>query len=159
MEVRYLMLARYAEFSSDGMVNILGGDNDKFIADDYPYIRPLLVAVARVVLNRTDSEHPHDFKAVIVDADTNDIIAEGVSGTIPTVVIPAEANFLETGMLLTFQHVIFPKAGLYVVHLLVDETVLAKARFRVAPVAYYQGLSRPTQSIQIHPLQKDESHA
>ena len=36
MEARYLILARYAEFPSDGLVNIIGGDTDKIVAEDHP---------------------------------------------------------------------------------------------------------------------------
>ena len=77
MEARYLILARYAEFTGDGLVNIIGGDNDKLAAEEYPYIHPLLLAAARVVLDRTDSEREHDITTVIVDADTEEVIAQG----------------------------------------------------------------------------------
>jgi len=156
MEARYMILARYAEFSTDGMVNIIGGDNDKLIAEEYPYIHQLLISVSRVVLDRDDCDHTHAFNAVVIDDETNDIIAEGVSGTIPPLPIPAEAHVVGIGLLLPFKHVIFPKSGVYVVHLLVDETVLAKARFKVAPIAYYQRVSRPSQSINVQETLADE---
>jgi hypothetical protein len=54
--------------------------------------------------------------------------------------MPAEANFLGTGLILPFRNVIFPRPGVYIVHVTADDMLMAKARFRVAPVAYFQGL-------------------
>lgn len=148
MKVRYLILARYAEFTSDGMVNIIGGDNDKIVAEEYPHIHPLLAVVARIVLDRTDTIIEHNFRSLIADSDTKEIIAEGPLGSIPTLVMPVEAKYLGTGILLQFQNIIFPKAGSYEVNLLIDEVVLAEARFRVAPIAYYQDLQKSVQVMQ-----------
>lgn len=52
MEARYLILTRYAEFAPDGTLNLIGGDHDKIMSEEYPYIHPQIIAVARVVLNR-----------------------------------------------------------------------------------------------------------
>lgn len=141
MEIRYLILARYAEFTPDGMVNIIGGDHNRIVADDYPYVHDIILAAVRIVFDRTDSEIEHSFRAIIVDEVPNDIVAEGPSWTIPPLVMPAEVNLLGTGMILPFEHVIFPSPGIYIVRLLVDGLMLAEARFRVAPIAYYRGLS------------------
>src|SRR5437773_12565277 len=97
MEARYLIPARYAEFAPDGTLSLIGGDHDKFIAEEYPYIQPQIVAVARVVLNREDSATEHVFKSLIIEDDTNELVAEGASGTIPTFAMAAEVNFLGTG--------------------------------------------------------------
>jgi hypothetical protein len=143
MEVRYLILARYAEFVSDGTLNVIGGDSDKLFADDYPYLHPVLLAAARVVLNRDDSLHEHILKSSIVADKTDELIAEGATASIPPLAMPAEANFLGTALILPFRNVIFPRPDVYVVHLNVDDILMAHARFRVAPVAYYQGLGTP----------------
>ncbi len=141
-----MILARYAEFTGDGLVNVIGGDNDKLVAEEYPYVHPILLAAVRIVLNRTDCAVEHDFRSVIVDAETDEVIAEGVSSTLPPLVMPADANFVGTGLILPFRAVIFPHPGVYVAQVLVDGAVVARARFRVAPMAYYQGLVRPAQA-------------
>ena len=69
--------------------------------------------------------------------------------------IPDQAKFVGTGLILPFRAVIFPRAGVYVVHLLVDDVVIARARFRVAPISYYQGLNKASQI----PLPRGEADA
>lgn len=155
MEARYLILARYAEFTAEGLLNILGGDSDKLIAEEYPYVHPQIVAAVRLVFDRGDARTEHTLVGEIVDADTEEVIAQGVTAKLPEFQIPAEANFIGTGMILPFRAVIFPRDGVYAVRLLVDDVVLAKARFRVAPMAYYQNLSsRPLPA-----LRQEEAHA
>jgi hypothetical protein len=148
MEVRYLILARYAEFTGDGMLNLIGGDYDKLIAGEFPYVHSLMVSAARVVLNRDECEYEHKFNSFIIDDETNELIAEGTSGDLPKFVMPAGVNHLGAGMILPFQHVIFPRPGVYIVQLAIDDVVLAKARFRVATAAYYQDLGKAVQAMQ-----------
>ncbi len=76
------------------------------------------------MLNRTDCESEHNIKTLIVDAKTDDVIAEGVSATLPQFVIPADADFLGSGLILPFRAVIFPHPGVYVVQLFVDGIML-----------------------------------
>src|SRR4051794_38889153 len=83
MEARYLILARYAEFTNDGFLNIIGGDQDKIVSDDYPYAHSMIIAAARLVLEREDCSVEHAFKSIIVDSETGELVAEGASGTIP----------------------------------------------------------------------------
>lgn len=145
MEARYLILARYAEFTGEGLLNILGGDLDKIVADDYPYVHPQVLAATRLVLDRGDAQSEHSLAGVIVEADTDEVVAQGVNAKLPEFQIPAGATFVGTGILLPFRAVIFPRPGVYVVQLLVDDVVLAKTRLRVAPTSYYQNLKSPPQ--------------
>ena len=154
MEVKYLILARYAEFTPDGMLNMIGGDHDKFIAEEYPYIQPQIVAAARVALNKEDCAIEHTFKSLLVQEDTQEVVAEGPSGTFPVLPIPADANFLGAGVLLMFHNTIFTKPGLYAAQLMIDDAVLSTARLRVAPAAYFQARQKLMQT-----KQKDTSDA
>jgi hypothetical protein len=154
MEVKYLILARFAEFTSEGMLNLIGGDHDKFIADEYPHVQPLIVAAARVLLNREDCATEHTFRAILVGDDTQEVVAEGPSGTFPAMPFPADGNFLGAGIILIFQNTIFQKSGIYIAQLLIDDVVLSTARLRVAPAAYFQARQKSMQA-----TQKDSSDA
>lgn len=138
MEIRYLILTRYGEFAPDGTLYLIGGDHDKYIAEDYPHVQQHIVAVARVVLGREDSGVEHPFRSIIIDDETKDVIAEGASGVLPPLAIPDDVEFLGTGMILGFPNVIIPKQGLYRVQLLIDDAVAGSARFRVAPFAFFR---------------------
>ena len=107
------------------------------------------------MLDRGDAQREHTLAGVIVEADTEEVIAQGVSARLPEFQIPAEANFIGTGMLLPFRAVIVPRAGVYVVRLVVDDVVLARARFRVAPMAYYINLN----SQPLPAMSQEEAHA
>jgi hypothetical protein len=152
METRYLILARYAEFTSDGLLNIIGGDSDKLISEEYPYVHSAIIAAARIVLNRDDCAVAHNFKSIIVDAETDEIVAEGASGTIPPLAIPPNVHSLGTGLLLRFPVPIFPREGRYSVQLIIDDVLLARAPLRVAPLAYYQSVGR------IKPTNEEDAH-
>ena len=140
MEVRYLILARYAEFGPDGRLNLIGGDHNRFVADSYPYIHPLLVAATRIIINREDCDQEHEFASLIIEENTGDLVAEGGSGTIPKLTIPPDAPMLGTGIILEFKDMIFPREGRYVARLIIDQKMMAEAGFRVAPGSYYRGL-------------------
>lgn len=154
MEVKYLILARYAEFTPDGMLNLIGGDQNMFIADEYPHIEPRIIAAARVILNKVDCTNEHTFKSIIVEDDTQEVVAEGASGTFPVLPMPADANFLGAGLVLMFHNSIFPKSGIYYAQLLIDDAVLSSARLRVAPAAHFQARQKLMQT-----MQKDSSGA
>lgn len=147
MEVRYLILARYAEFT-DGTLNLIGGDYDKVVANGFPHVHPLIISAAKVVLNRDECDHEHKFSSFIIEDETKELIAEGTSGDLPKFVMPAGVNYLGAGMILPFQNVIFLHEGVYIVQLAIDGEVLAKARFRVATAAYYQDLHKSVQAMQ-----------
>jgi Family of unknown function (DUF6941) len=152
MEARYLILARYAEFTTEGTLNMIGGDGDKIVAEEYPYAHPDVIAAARIVLQRDDCASAHTFRSVIVDSETEEIVAEGPAGMIPPLVMPPNARSLGTGLLLRFPAPIFPREGRYHVQLIVDELVLARTPLRVAPLAYYQSVGK------IQPTTEEEAN-
>ena len=154
MEVKYLILARYAEFTPDGMLNLIGGDHNMFTANEYPHIQSYIIAAARVVLNKEDCTSEHMFKAILVDEDTQEVVAEGGSGTFPALPIPVDANFMGAGLVLTFHNTIFLKPGIYSAQLLIDDVALSTARLRVAPAAFFQAKQKSMQT-----TQKDSSNA
>jgi hypothetical protein len=141
MEVRYLIIARYAEFSPDAKLNILGGDSELFVADEYPHVIGLINIATKVVFDREDVEREHPFRAVIVEDGTNEIIAEGAKGTFPRIPFPEGDGRIGTGLLLPFFNVLVGKSGKYWVQVIIDEIVMAKSPFRVAPSSYYQMVS------------------
>jgi hypothetical protein len=138
MEVRYLIITRYAEFAPDGTLYLIGGDHDKIIEESYPCVKNQVVAVTRVVLNRDDCKVDHPFKSFIIDEETKEIIAEGPSGSIPPLSMPDDVDLLGTGMVLGFHNVLIPKSGLYRVQFFIDDAVTASVRFRVAPAAFFR---------------------
>lgn len=154
MEVKYLILARYAEFTPDGKLNLIGGDHDKFIADEYPNIQPLIIAAARIFLNKEDCTTEHTFRSILVEDDTQEVVAEGASGTFPAFPMPADGSFLGAGLILMFRNIIFQRSGIYLAQLLIDDVVLSTARLRVASTTYFQARQKL-----VHTTQKDSSDA
>ena len=101
MEVRYLIVARYAEFTADGRLNLIGGDIDKYYFDEYPSIVPVIHAAAKLTLNREDTLAEHSFRSIIRD-EQDETIAEGVEGTIGSLDMPQEMTYLGIGLILSF---------------------------------------------------------
>src|SRR4051812_38662722 len=110
MEARYLIVARFAEFGIDGKLNMIGGDQDKIIAQGFPAVHRVLIGVSKLELNREDLQREHSFKSCISKED-GEIIMEGISGTINQIDLPPGINVINTGITLTFVNVVFPEAG------------------------------------------------
>lgn len=140
MEVRYLIMARYAEFGADGKVTIVGGDIEKIFSDVFPAVHPVLLAAARLVLDREDTLSDHSFRSDICTSD-GEQITEGVSGTINGVEMPVEMSQLGIGIVLTFGNVVFPKAGWYKMVLYVDDLPRKEFPFRAMTRADEQVLA------------------
>jgi hypothetical protein len=130
MEVRYLIIARYAEFLPDGSVNILGGDSDIILAESFPATHPLLSVATRLAMSREDATKEHIFKTCIFGPD-REVVQEGVSGTIQTFDLPAETVEMGVGIMMQFSNIIFPKAAWYKISLLIDDREVGTAPLRV----------------------------
>ena len=63
MEIRYMILARYAEYSPDGKLTLIGGDIDKYVWDEFPVVQTILFGATRLVLNREDTRTSHRIKS------------------------------------------------------------------------------------------------
>src|SRR5437868_1392279 len=101
MESRYVIVARYAEFLPDGSVNILGGDADKILADGFPATHSSLSVAVRIALSREEAASKHSFKTLIIGPD-EEIVHEGIAGTIEAFDPPAETTRVGIGLVMTF---------------------------------------------------------
>ena len=130
MEIRYMILARYAEYSPDGKLTLIGGDIEKYVWDEFPVVQPILFAATRLVLNREDTRTSHRFKSMIQNAD-GETIADGVEGTIHDLEMPPDMTELGACMILSFAGVVYPKPGWYKMVLSIDDEVAKEVRYRV----------------------------
>ena len=157
METRYLILARYAEFGPNGILNLVGGDQNQFVSESYPYVMPVLLAAAKTVFDRVDGEIEHELRAILVAEDTDEVIAEGAKATIPIFTFPPEVKHIGTGFIIRFSNIVFPRAGRYLVRLIIDDTLTATAPLRVAPLSHFPGAVTLMQETKAE-SSKDGSH-
>lgn len=145
MHTRYMMVARYAEYLPDGTVNILGGDDGRIVAASYPHVFKTILVATRITFNEADGMTEHPFRTAVVEDESGEVIADGPFGVIPPVTFPPGTKELGSGLIIQFNNVIFPRAGRYLVQLLVDETLIATTAVRVAPLAYFQAQMKALQ--------------
>lgn len=120
MDLRYLIIARYAEFLPDGSVNIVGGDMEKLLVESFPATHPLLNCAVKLSLSHEDTTKEHTFKASIF-GPSGEIVQEGFSATIqPFIGLPPEIDRIGVGIVISFPNIIFPKSGLHKISLFVD---------------------------------------
>ena len=141
MEVRYLIIARYAEFDQGGALNLIGGDTDKFVSERYPLTIPTLTVAAKLLLDAEDASRDHQFRVFVRDQN-GATVAEGPEGNIPRTAVPPPLTFMGAGLLLGFANIILPQAGQYKVALDVDGVEVVGARFAATTPASLAELER-----------------
>ncbi len=148
MIARYLIIARYAEFTPDYKLNILGGDIDQIVADSYPYVHNQFIIATRIFLNRQEIQKENTVRGEIVDTETDELIGEAELGSIPKIArLPEGAEHLGVGFILQFSNVIFNKPGKYVIKLIVDSQMIATASLQVASSDYFGKLRTGFQDV------------
>ena len=131
MDVRYLIMCRYAELQSDGTMNLVGGDILSLTVEAFPGTYPAIVACSRVEFEESDFDVEHTFRIFIAD-DSGETINVGVEGTIsPNDATEPSFLYAGAGIIANFGTTIFPKKNYYFITLEMDGIVLKKTRFQV----------------------------
>jgi hypothetical protein len=129
MDVRYLMLAKYAEQTPDGM-NVIGGGIDVFRAESFPHAIPSLYVAVKVTFERSDLELPHTLRVRLIAPDGDQLTS---TETIPVPVddLPPGKENLSANLTFGFHSFLFPKEGRYRIQLLCDEETAKESVFRL----------------------------
>src|ERR1700751_2296925 len=94
MEVRYLLLARYAEQAPDGTHTIVGGGWDVQAVPALPFEIPFIVAGAKVALDRADLDLPHVVQIRVLNPQGETFFASERTDVPPRILPPNRDNVL-----------------------------------------------------------------
>jgi hypothetical protein len=116
VDLDFAMLADGVTPRLDGKLDIYGAGWDTIFATQVPAMHPRLLLAVRLLISRTEAEHPHRLEIIIQEAD-GDEIGRAVGPLDP---LPDEARQqippgrqAGLGMVLTFENLVFPSFGNY----------------------------------------------
>ena len=130
MNVSYLIVAKYAEQTNDGL-NIIGGDIDLFFSETIPLNVPFLFVATKVVLGQEEASVPHSLRVRLVGPDGDQIIESDEIPVPANDFLPKEDRF-NAKLVFGFVNVVFLEEGLYRFQLLFDGKAEKDAPLRVA---------------------------
>ncbi len=134
MDVRYLLIARYAEVVPDGSVNLIGAGSDVHLTSALPTALPMLYVVAQVALDTEDAASSHTLKIRIVDPQGGQITETDVINIAAQPNVPADGEHLGAKIVLALQNIELKVYGRYRIQLYYDEDVVKQAQLGVDPV-------------------------
>ncbi len=130
MEVRYLLLARYAEQAPDGTHTIVGGGWDVQAVPTLPFEIPFIVVVAKVALDRADLVRPHVVQLRVLNPQGETFFVSEETD-VPPQVLPPDRDNVIINISLTFHQVTFYGDGVYRFQVLCDDELARETPFRL----------------------------
>jgi uncharacterized protein DUF6941 len=116
VDLDFAMLADGVTPRQDGKLDIYGAGWDTIFAPNVPAMHPRLILAVRLLISRTEAEHPHRLEVIIQEADGVEVgRALGPLDPLPEAVreqIPAGRQ-AGLGMVLNFENLVFPSFGSY----------------------------------------------
>jgi hypothetical protein len=134
MDVRYLLIARYAEVAPDGSVNLIGAGSDVHLSSALPTALPMLYVVAQVALDMEDVASSHTLKIRVVDPQGGQITETDVINIGAQANVPADREHLGAKIVLGLQNIELKEYGRFLIQLYYDDSVVKRAQLRVDPV-------------------------
>ncbi len=134
MDVRYLLIARYAEVVQDGSVNLIGAGSDVHLTSALPTALPMLYVVAQVALDMEDAASSHTLKIRVVDPQGGQIAETDMINIDAQANVPGDREHLGAKIVLGLQNIELKVYGRYRIQLYYDEGIVKQAQLRVDPV-------------------------
>lgn len=116
MDLDFAMLADGVIPRPDGKFDIYGAGWDTIFANAVPAMHARLVLAVRLLISRTEAEHPHRLDVIIQGADGAEV--GRATGRMLPLSTEAREQILAgkqagVGMVLTFEQLVFPTFGNY----------------------------------------------
>jgi hypothetical protein len=130
MDVLYFLLARYAEQTPDGSMNIMGAGIDTVTAPFLPYYHPSLYVVAKIAMSNEEAKSEHILNIIETTPDGKVLLTTKDMRVSPKE-MPPDLKILPANMLFAFQGLFFPTEGEYKFELLYDKEVKKTVTIRM----------------------------
>jgi hypothetical protein len=140
MNIRYVILAKYAEFTPDSTLNMIGGDSDKIEVPGFPCRIPSVTAAVKIELTPDDCAREHEIVGTVVRPRTGEVLASSDIHQIPPFDVPAPnpSTTIELGLVIQVLDVEIPERGAYEFQVAVNGALQSKTRLRVGPYGTMQ---------------------
>jgi len=141
MELAYAFLADAAQFTSDGKLNMLGGDFNSIVAEGFPHIHPVIAIVMRFRINRDEAAVPHPVRLELCNLDRpEDPPMADIEGSFPaTTILPTAEDPLFFANVSNVLGTVFTSAGNYALRIIADGRQVKEFPFTVALRSIPQG--------------------
>ena len=131
MDVPFATLADSANITSDGKLNILGMF-DRIMAANFPTLHPHMQLVVSFQADQIEVGQTKTIEVLLSDSDGTKIGTIKGNLDVPT---PRERGYpIRINQIFPLSGVVFPKAGDYVFHILVNGEPKATVPFAVRPI-------------------------
>jgi len=134
MEVRYVLLARYAEMALDGTISMIGGALENIPAPTVPYPIPTIYFAAKIALSREETREQHVLGIRVIRPDGSELASVRDIAVPSGFELAPEKNFMNANTIVALQGVVLETYGVYLFQLLYDGEVAKDARLVVEPV-------------------------
>lgn len=136
MRLSYAFVADSAQFTPiDGRLWVLGGDFDTFGAQAFPVTHPSLTLVVKIIAQPTECGHEHRLRIELLNSAGDQIHPEISSKFSPQVNPQFRHRPVGVGLALNFLLLVFPHAGDYAFHILVDDLELGVVPIYLTSIA------------------------
>jgi len=115
VELDFALLADGVSHRPDGKLDVYGAGFDTILGSAVPVQHPRLTVALRVLISRQEAEQHHELDVILRAVDGNELArAHAEVAPIPRAAeaIPAD-RLAGIGMVLGFDHVVFPAYGAY----------------------------------------------
>jgi len=122
MRIAYALLAQAAEFTPDGRLYCMSGDLESLNVQSVPVMLPMLVVLAKFIVDAPESGRPHLIRLAAFGPD-NTRLPIGME----TPLVPPAANAeSKVGICINIANVELPAAGQYIFRLEMDNIEVAR---------------------------------
>jgi hypothetical protein len=112
MRVAYAFLARAGEFTSDGTLNVLGGDIDTIYGQAFPLMQPHLAFIVKITLDATDLRQTYELHVSLVGPQGERLLPDDLRLPISVPAVPPRPDRpAAIAFVLHLTTVVFPRPG------------------------------------------------
>lgn len=133
MELSYVLLAKKADFGSDGLLSVIGADISVLGAEQFPYTPDSLALVARMGFPGSETEKEHRFKVEVYAPDGSTVEETDLSFRVGPVQPPSKLSYF--GVLANFEGIVLATPGAYTFSVKVDSKEVRKVVLQIVSVA------------------------
>jgi hypothetical protein len=125
MRVVFAIVADAATDVGNGKIDISGAGIDTLFSPGFPAATAQLTLVWRLEFAPTECGHPHQIRVELLGPDGQGIIQPLTGTAVVSKFAPEPHRPVNTNLIFNLQGVVFPNAGDYAFHILIDNIELA----------------------------------
>ena len=131
MDVRVLLLARYAEFAPDGSVTMVGALKDLYRVASLPLSFPCLYVVSSIVFAKEETTVQRKLKYELLRPDDEVFLSTDEMTVAATDTVPGDRKYMDVNSMMVLFNVVLNHEGYYRLRLLLDGHVVKESIFNV----------------------------